>query len=168
VLKSPGHLWALDALLAVYPDACIVQTHRDPLKVIASLASLAALLRSMASDDIDRAAIGAEWTARLADGLARSAAVRDRGLVPAAQVFDVQFAEFMRDEIGMVRRIYEHFGLTLGAEAEARMRRFLAANPRDKHGAHRYTLGEAALDPAVERRRYAAYQERFAVPSEPS
>ena len=53
VLKSPGHLWALDALLAVYPDARIVQTHRDPLKVIASLASLVALLRGMASDRID-------------------------------------------------------------------------------------------------------------------
>src|SRR5512143_2892637 len=57
VLKSPGHLWALDALLAEYPDACVVQTHRDPLRVIASLASLVATLRSMASNDIDQAAI---------------------------------------------------------------------------------------------------------------
>ena len=65
MLKSPGHLWALDALLADYPDARVVQTHRDPLKVIASLASLVTLLRSMSSDRIDRGAIGAEWTARL-------------------------------------------------------------------------------------------------------
>ena len=78
VLKSPGHLWALDALLAIYPDARIVQTHRDPLKVIASLANLVALLRSMSSDRIDRDAIGAEWTARLADGMQRSMEVRDR------------------------------------------------------------------------------------------
>lgn len=165
VLKSPGHLWALDALLAVYPDAHIVQTHRDPLTVIASLASLVVVLRSMASDAIDKVAIGAEWTARLCDGLERAMAVRAR-MPDDGRVFDMHFAEFIRDEIGMVRRIYTHFGRTLTAEAEDRMRRFLAANPKDKHGAHRYTLADARLDPATERRRYAAYQERFGIPSE--
>jgi hypothetical protein len=167
VLKSPGHLWALDALLAVYPDARIVQTHRDPLKVIASLTSLVTLLRSMASDRIDPVAIGEEWTGRLAAGLERSMTVRASGLLPGAQVFDMHFGDFIRDEIGMVRRIYAHFGLGLSPEAESGMRRFLAANPRDKHGAHRYTLEAAGLDPAAERRRYAAYQERFGIASEP-
>jgi Sulfotransferase family len=166
VLKSPGHLWALDALLREYPDAQIVQTHRDPLKVVASLSSLVATLRGMASDAIDRAGIGAEWTVRLADGLARATAVRDRWPASAPAPFDVQFAELLRDEIGMVRRIYAHVGRSLSAEAERRMRAFLAANPRDKHGAHRYTLADAGLDAAAERARYAAYQQRFAVPSE--
>ena len=78
----------------------------------------------------------------------------------------MQFGEFLRDEIAMVRRIYVHFGRALSAEAEARMRRFLAANPRDKHGTHRYALADAGLDTAAERARYAAYQQRFAVPSE--
>ena len=165
-LKSPGHLWALDALLAEYPDACVVQTHRDPLKVIASLASLVATLRTMGSDRVDRAAIGAEWTRFLAAGLARAAASRDRWPASVPPPFDMQFGEFLRDEIAMVRRIYVHFGRALSAEAEARMRRFLAANPRDKHGTHRYALADAGLDPAAERARYAAYQQRFAVPSE--
>jgi hypothetical protein len=167
VLKSPGHLWALDALLAVYPDARIVQTHRDPLEVIASLTSLVTLLRSMASDRIDPRGIGEEWTRRLAAGLERSMAVRAAGLSGGAEVFDMHFPELVRDEIGMVRRIYAHFGLVLSPDAEARMRRFLAANPRDKHGAHRYTLEAAGLDHATERRRYAAYQERFGIASEP-
>jgi hypothetical protein len=166
VLKSPGHLWALDALLAIYPDARIVQTHRDPLKVIASLANLVALLRSMSSDHIDRAAIGAEWTTRLADGMQRSMNVRDDLPPDTAPIFDMQFTDFIRDEIGMVRRIYEHFGLELSYEAEYRMRAFLTANPRDKHGAHRYTLEDAGLDAASERERYRAYQERFAIESE--
>jgi hypothetical protein len=167
VLKSPGHLWALDALLAEYPDARLVQTHRDPVAVVASLASLVTVLRGMASDRTDAAEIGAEWTTRLARGLARSMAVRDRSLPPTAAVFDVQFAELMRDEIGMVRRLYAHFDLPLSDEVEARMRRFLAAHPRDEHGRHRYTLAAAGLDPDVERRRYAAYQARFDVPSGP-
>jgi hypothetical protein len=167
VLKSPGHLWPLDALLAIYPDARIVQTHRDPLKVVASLASLVALLRSMSSDDIDRAAIGAEWAARLADGLRRAMTVREDLPAGTAPVFDMHFGEFIRDEIAMVRRIYEHFGLELSLDAEARMRRFLAENPSDKHGAHRYSLADAALDPATERERCRFYTEHFSVEAEP-
>jgi hypothetical protein len=82
VLKSPGHLWTLDALLAEYPDARIVQTHRDPLRVIASLVSLVTYLRGLASDAIDPHEIGADWTARLAAGLGHTMDVRARGLLP--------------------------------------------------------------------------------------
>jgi hypothetical protein len=164
ILKSPGHLWALDAMLAEYPDACIVQTHRDPLRVLASLASLVAYLRWMASDRIDQAAIGAEWAALLAAGLARTDTVRRT--LGEGRVFDMHFRDFMRDQIAMVRRIYAHAGWELEPEAEARMRRFLAANPKDKHGAHRYTLTDAGLDPVVERARFADYQGRYGIASE--
>jgi hypothetical protein len=166
VLKSPGHLWAIDVLLGEYPDVRIVQTHRDPLKVVASLASLVAALRSMATDEVDPHEIGADWTARLADGLERGMAARVSGLLPPSQVLDVQFHDLMRDEIATVRRIYSHFGLTLSPDAEARMRAFLAANPREKHGAHRYALAAAGLDQATERRRYVAYEARFGIPRE--
>ena len=166
VLKSPGHLWALDALLAVYPDARIVQTHRDPLKVIASLTSLVTVLRSLASDAIDPLEIAQDWTERLARGLAQTTRVRDEAALPASRVFDVRFAELMVDPIAMVRRIYAHFDMPLGADAEDRMRRFLAANPSDKHGAHRYTLAASGLDLDTERRRYADYQRRFGIADE--
>jgi hypothetical protein len=76
VLKSPGHLWGLDALAAIYPDAKIVQTHRDPLKVVASLTSLVTVLRSLASDTIDPLEISRDWTERLAMGLERAMDVR--------------------------------------------------------------------------------------------
>jgi hypothetical protein len=167
VLKSPGHLWALAALLAVYPDARIVQTHRDPLKVVASLTSLVTVLRSLASDAIDPLEIARDWTDRLARGLEQTTRVRDGGLA-ASQVFDVRFAELMADPIAMVRRIYAHFDMALDAEAEARMRRFLAANPSDKHGAHRYTLAATGLDRDAERGRFAAYQARYGIADEPN
>jgi len=166
VLKSPGHLWALDALLAVYPDARIVQTHRDPLKVVASLTSLVTMLRRMASDQIDPHAIGAEWAPRLARGLEKTMVVRATGAHKAERVFDMHFTEFVGREIEMVRRIYAHFEMTLGAEAEQRMRRFLATNPADKHGAHRYRLADAGLDPGIERKRFAAYQEAYGIQPE--
>lgn len=166
VLKSPGHLWAFDALLDIYPDARIVQTHRDPLKVVASLASLVAVLRGMASDAIDPHAIGAEWARLLAAGLEKSMVVREQCQLATARVFDMHFGEFLRDEVAMVRRIYDHFGMRLTDVAEQRMHRFLKANPKDKHGAHRYTLAAAGLDAAVERRRFGVYQERFGIESE--
>ena len=168
VLKSPGHLWALDALLDVYPDALFVQTHRDPLKVVAPLTSLVTTLRGLASNDVDPIEIGADWTERLAGGLEASMRTRDRARLGPDRVIDVQFREFVGNEIETVRRIYEHFGLAFSAEAESRMRAFIAANPKDKHGAHRYRLSDAGLDATTERRRYRAYQERFAVPSEPA
>jgi len=166
VLKSPGHLWALEALLAVYPDARIVQTHRDPLKVVASLVSLVCTLRTLASDAIDPHEIGRDWTQRLAAGLDHATRVRDAAKLPDSQIFDVPFRAFMADEIAMVRKIYEHFGMEYTAEAERRMRNFLAQNAADKHGRHSYDLSLGGLDEPTERKRYAAYQERFAIPSE--
>jgi len=166
VLKSPAHLWALESLLAVYPDARIVQNHRDPLKVIASLVSLVCTLRSLAMDEVDPHEIGLDWTQRLAAGLDHAMRVRDEAKLPESQVLDIPFREFMTDEIAMVRKIYAHFGMEYTPEAEKRMRAFLAANAADKHGMHRYDLSFAGLDEAKERKRYAAYQQRFAIPSE--
>jgi hypothetical protein len=166
VLKSPGHLWTLDALLAVYPDARIVQTHRDPLRVLASLVSLSTVLRSLASDAIDPPAIAREWAPRLAAGLEASMRARDGAKLPPDRVFDVHFHQFVGNEIETIRRLYEQLGMELSAEAETRMRRYIADNPKDKHGGHRYDFGTAGLDVAAERRRFAAYVERFAIPAE--
>ena len=167
VLKSPGHLWTLDALLAVYPDARIVQTHRDPLQVIASLASLISTLRGLGSDAVDPREIGADWSERLATGLSLASEARDRARGGAARFCDVRFHELIGDELGQVRRIYAHCGWELSAEAEARMRRFLAENPRDKHGRHRYSLAFAGLEPERLRPAFKDYQQRFDVASEP-
>ena len=166
MLKSPQHLWTLEALLAVYPDARIVQNHRDPLKVVASLVSLVCTLRSLSMEEIDPHEVGRDWTQRLAGGLDHAMRVRDEAKLPASQVLDIPFREFMADEIATVRKIYEHFGMEYTAEAERRMRAFLAANAADKHGRHSYDLGFAGLDEATERKRYRDYQERFAIPSE--
>jgi len=166
-LKSPGHLWSLDALLRAYPDARIVQTHRDPLRVVASLVHLVTVLRGLASDDVDPREIGADWTIRLADGLARTLAVRRAGALAPERVFDVQFADFVGDEIGTIQRLYAHFGWELSAEAEARMRRYLAAHPKDAAGGHAYRFADAGLDPAAERRRYGEYVAHFGVREEP-
>jgi len=166
VLKSPGHLWALDALLGEYPNALLVQTHRDPLRIIASLSSLVARLRSLGSDDTSIPDAAADFAGNILDGLDRSVTAREDGTVSAGRVVDVQFRAFMADPFTTIRTIYERLGLQLESGAEQRMRAFLAANPQDKHGKHTYTFRETGLDEGALRERARRYQEYFDVPSE--
>jgi hypothetical protein len=161
VLKAPAHLYGFRALFQTYPDAGVILTHRDPLEVVASTASLHTTLRSTFSDSIDPADTGAECTRRWADGLTRALRERDAGCAPADRFLDVRYTELVRDPIATVRRVYDHFGYAWTDVFEARMRRFLAQNPKDKHGQHRYSLAAFGLDPDEERARYRAYRERF-------
>jgi hypothetical protein len=166
LLKSPAHLWHLDALAAEYPDAIVVQTHRDPLKVIASVSALAAHLRQMGSDDISMPEVASDYAEDIFLGLERGMEARESQTFPDSQVVDVQFAEFTADPISTIRRLYVALDRDLTDVAEERMRTFLAGNPGDG-GGDRYRFADTGLDQAVLRQRSRAYQERFAVPSEP-
>ena len=166
VLKSPGHVWCLPQLLAEYPNALLVQTHRDPLRIISSLASLIATLRRLASDDPSIPEAAAEFAEYLSEGLDRSVTARENGTVPAERVIDVQFRDFLADPLRTVRGIYARLGLELSPDAEQRMRAFIAANPQDKHGLHQYTFADTALDTGEWRERSRRYQQYFDVASE--
>jgi len=167
VLKSPGHQWCLGTLLDEYPNAMLVQTHRDPLQIIASIASLVAMLRSMASDTASIPECGAEWAEYILGGLDRSVDAREDGTVTPERVVDVQFRAFMADPFATIRELYERLGLELSDDTEQRMRAFLAGHPRDKHGTHHYTFVDTGLDAGELRERARRYQEFFDVPSEP-
>ncbi len=166
VLKSPGHVWCLPDLLAEYPNALLVQTHRDPLRIIASVASLLSTLRRLASDETSIAEGANEFAEYLIDGLDRSVDARESGTVPAARVIDVHVRDFLADPIATVRAIYERLGLELTPVAEQKMRAFLQANPQDKHGVHRYSFADTGLDAGLWRERAARYQRYFDVDSE--
>jgi len=166
VLKAPSHLFALDALLGAYPDARIVQTHRDPLTVLGSVASLTAILHGAFSRSIDLAEIGREVSHRWTSGLERAMQFRQGGAVAADRFVDVHYHDLIRDPLAVVRRIYAHFEIPLRDTAETRMRGFLEANPKDKHGSHRYTLDSFGLEPDVLIGRFKAYCEHFGVPRE--
>jgi Sulfotransferase family len=165
VLKSPAHLWQLDKLLAEYPDALIVQTHRDPLNVISSIAALTHHLRRMGSDETNIAECAAQSYEEITVGLERGMALRDSGVVPAGRMIDVQFADFMNDPWTTIKDIYAKLGRELQPDAEQKMRDFLAAHPGDG-GRGRYTWSDTGLDAGEVRDRVRAYQERYAVPTE--
>jgi hypothetical protein len=163
VLKSGAHLWALPALMNEYPDAVLVQTHRDPTRIVASLSSLFASIRSISSDGTSMADTAAEWAPLIAEALDRSVDAREDDIISTDRVLDVPFAKFLRDPIAVVRSIYDHVGLELTATTEDRIRLFLADNQRDKYGLHHYSFADTGLDPGDLLDRTRRYREFFDV-----
>ncbi len=166
LLKSPAHQWDLPDLFREYPDATIVQPHRDPLKVIASTASLASFLHLLARDSTSIPALAPGWADWLVLGNDRSVDAREDGTVPAGRAADVQFRDFMAAPFESVASVYGSLGIPFTAEAEGAMKQFLADNPADKHGVHRYTFSATGLDVEATRRRTARYERYFNVARE--
>jgi Sulfotransferase family len=166
LLKSPAHLWQLDALVAEYPDALIVQTHRDPLTVIASISALTHHLRRLASDDSSITDCAAQSCEEIVVGLERGMTLRDSDAMAGRQVVDVQFADFVRDPFTTIRSLYAELGRELEPAAEKNMRAYLGAHPGDGGGS-RYSWADTGLDAGLVRERARAYQQRYGVPDEP-
>jgi hypothetical protein len=167
VLKAPAHMNWLPALFAVYPDAHVVQTHRDPLQVMGSVASLLSAILWMRSDDVDPAIIhasfGGEAFARQLEGVMR---FRDSGACDPGRFHDVRYQDLMADPWGTIAGVYKRFGFELTPEARARMQSYLAHKPKGKFGRHEYSFADLGLDLATERARFAVYQARCGVESE--
>jgi hypothetical protein len=161
VLKSPAHLHLIETLLDVFPDARIVHTHRDPIKVCASVASLTATLRGASTDTIDLHEIGRQqldWWAKL---IGKSLEQRRRLKHKSEQFFDVKMSETVSDPLDVVRRMYAHFDYPLTDEVEARMLAFMKENTRDKHGSHTYTPEDFGIDPEHDRAPFQEYIDYF-------
>lgn len=161
VLKAPAHLFGLAELLTIYPDAGIVQTHRNPLEVMASLASLGTMLRAAFSESADPRVIGREMSERWGDGLLRALEQRDDGRLPVDRFIDIDYRAIVSRPIETVKTIYARFGRELTPASEQAMRAFLAANPKDKHGAHHYSLEQFGLDADEQAERFHGYRARF-------
>lgn len=161
VLKTGAHLWGLEHLLATYPDARIVFTHRDPVKSLTSYASLTALVHSMGSDVVDKFEIAVDWNRRLKRALEHAMAVRAAKDYPDAIFLDVKFPDFVKDQFGVVERIYDAFGLPMTEEGAARMKFFIADNPQGKYGIHRYEPHEYGIVPEEVRSTFRNYIEHF-------
>jgi Sulfotransferase family len=166
VLKAPSHLLALEALLQVYPDAGIILTHRDPLKVLASCASFTEVLRRGFSDHVDKASLAQEVLQRWVEGAGLAVKYRQAPGDVQQQLFDVHYVELLQNPMSLVRRIYGFFDLELSGAAETAMERFLLANPKNKGGVHRYSLEEFGLNPETERRRFQFYLDFFGIEPE--
>ncbi len=165
VLKAPSHLLGLEGLLQVYPDAAIILTHRDPLKVLPSCASFTEVLRRAFTDHLDKQSLALEVRERWVEGAGLAIKYRRRAGLQQ-QLFDVHYPDLVGAPMAVVRRLYEHFGLELTKAAEQAMQQFLVENPKGKSGEHRYSLEEFGLDREEERARFQFYLDFFGLEPE--
>ena len=166
LLKSPAHLWHLPDLAATYPDAVIIQTHRDPLKVISSISALTANLRRLATDTATVPQAAQQYVEDIPLGLDRCLRDRDAGVF-AGQVHDVFFSDFVADPLGVVAGLYDAMGIERTVEAEQRQKAFLAEHPGDG-GGNRYSFADTGLVESDVRDRCATYVDRFDITLEPA
>jgi len=165
VVKSPPHMENLPALIAVHPGAIVPITHRDPLAVIQSAITMIAYGDRIRRTRIDLPGLAEYWIDRIEQLL--RACVRDRDVLPPERSLDILFHDYMADQKGTVRRVYAMAELEWTPEAEARVDRFLAVNPRGKHGRVRYDLaGDFGVDIGATRERFQFYYDRFPVKRE--
>jgi hypothetical protein len=166
LLKYPVHMGNLETVFEIYPDACVVQTHRDPSKVMPSICSLVASWRAIYEGETDHEAI-AEWLLELwSSRLHRGLEVRKH--VDPSRFFDLHFREVRSDPVGAVKRMYAHFGMEMTETAEARLRVWHAENPQGKHGEHRYSAADFGLTADSINAHFADYMEHFRVEREAS
>lgn len=163
VLKSPAHLSAIDDVLETYPDALIIHTHRDPARVMPSLASLFYALRGMTSDSVDPARCGRDVMNMWSLALHRAVEARRRHSDKPGQFFDAHFEDTLDDPVNLLRRAHAHFGLDFTDDTRDRMAAFLAANPRGSRGVHSYTREDFDLDLDEIRERFSEYCSEFDV-----
>lgn len=157
LLKSPAHLWAIDVVAELFPDACIVWNHRDPAICVASIASMIHLL---AADLVE--ATPEELGPLVLDHYAASMerALRHRDLLGSERFVDIDYDGIERDPLGEVAKAYAHADLDLAPLLPA-MEQHIADHPKGKHGTHEYDLATFGLTRDAVRERFADYVDRF-------
>lgn len=159
VLKTPGHLAALDAAMAVFPAARFVMTHRDPVDTVPSYCSMVAALHGAGTDRLDRVTVGRFTARRWAALLERFTRVREA--CGDARFIDVAYRDVQRAPLAEWRRVLAALGEPVDAASEAIAAEWLRHNGREQRAPHRYTLEEFGLDRAGLAELFAAYRTRF-------
>ncbi|MGE0387196.1 MAG: sulfotransferase [Gammaproteobacteria bacterium] len=167
VLKAPEHVTHLEALFEEYPDAFIVQNHRDPAKVMASLLSVVANLQSQFTEramKVDRN-MALHFMSEYARSLAHVVQMRSDPAMNARFV-DIHYLDLERRPLETMRRIYEHAQAPLSDAAVAAMRGWIETNRKGKHGKHRYRLADYGLTQEEVRAAFASYLRAFDIETE--
>ncbi len=165
VLKCPEHVFTLDAIRAVYPDARLIFVHRDPMKVLLSVAQLTEVLRRPFTRALDPVEIGHQESTRWLDGTRRMMQVGDDAGLPEP-VCHVHYIDLISDPLATVEGVYQHFGMRLPTEAAASIQRYVAAKPNGGYGRHEYHFEDHGLDAQTESGKFRPYLLRFGITPE--
>jgi hypothetical protein len=163
-LKAPAHALSLEALHAVYPDARLVLTHRDPRVVVASACSLLTTLTRTFSDADHTAYIASHWTEMLERSVEGVNRFRDAN--PGVKIVDVHYTDLNRDPLRTIRRVYAEFGEELQGEALAAMTAHTQSHKKGRFGKHGYNLEDYGLKAGEILERFRPYIDRYGIPLE--
>ncbi len=158
LLKTPHHLHHIATLLKVFPDAKIIQTHRDPLQTIPSAASMNYNLWILGSDEVDATAVGEQWAAKYARGTRHTMATREQH--PNA-FLDVWYRDTVTQPLKAVEAVYQFIDMPLTEEAREAMARFQDENRREDRPAHDYTLEQFGFTEAGLKEMFSEYRQRY-------
>jgi hypothetical protein len=161
VLKCPWHIWNMDALMAVYPDAQIIFTHRDIAKALASHCSLSAKMGSKLKRSLDVNELGRFWLEYAKIGLDRAMAARER--IPESQIYDVRLRDMMANPLTVLEDIYSHFDLEYNSEIAALFEERISEKPTSQEGEHEYSIEDFGLTNEQVRETLKTYNDRFGV-----
>jgi hypothetical protein len=158
-LKTPVHMFALDALVEAYPNAKFLWSHRDPAKVLGSVCSLIHYCRSWASDRDDSLELGVEQLERWWLGVSRAMDFRSR--TGEERFADVAFADLQTDPIGALSAAYERIGIAFPESSRRAVAAWAGGHEPGAHGTHTYDLADFGLGAEQIRKRFAPYLEAF-------
>lgn len=167
VLKSPVHLQAIPELVAAYPDARFIATHRDPAKILGSVSSLIAKLRAAFSDTVDPIEIGRYHLDLYADSLDRMVDHIETVLPPERTVH-IRHTDLVAAPIETVAGVYDALGIAFTDTEAAAATEAADAEREDSIGSHRYDLADFGLDPDEIDERFARYRDRFLTDRDPN
>ncbi|HVZ06955.1 sulfotransferase family protein [Rhodopila sp.] len=165
VLKCPEHLFALEAIRAVYPDARLIFVHRDPLKVLLSQSQLTQVLREPFNRNVDALSLGRLESTRWLDGTRRMMAAAEADDF-AEPIHHIHHMDLISDPVATVEGAYRHFGMPFPAGVAAAIDRHVAARPKGGYGNNVYQFSDHGLDEQAERERFRPYMIRFGIVAE--
>ena len=159
VLEEPQHLEQFVPIMNVFPDATFIVTHRDPVDVSVSMATMMTYTMRMSVDEVDVPTVAGYWIDRIDEML--SACLRDHDKLPPERTIDVRFDEFMADDLAMVQRVWDTAGYTPSDESRSAVAEYLSGHTSGRLGSVDYRAADLGLDKDDLRRRFAPYVERF-------
>lgn len=164
VLKSPHHMEYLETVKAVFPDAKIIQTHRDPQKTMASFVSMVCHGAGVFSDEVDAEAFSKHWQRKVRRMIDRSIEARTRET--EADFIDVSYHDLVDDPVAQLRRIYGKAGIVFDHDTERHARDLLTRQTKNKYGRHSYRLDDFGLTEDQIERDFGSYRKRYGIPFE--
>lgn len=168
VMKSPDHAHSLEGLFSAFPDAMIIQTHRNPFEVLRSSTELTRVLQGLYAWAGDPYQLAAREARVLAEGTERFISFRDNHPELADRFIDLKYVELISDPLAAVAQIYQRLDVPLTDEAANRMR-YLASQRTRYRGAGRHpTTASPHPAPARETRRFEHYCSRFGLNAQPA